>query len=327
VSKPKTSNSPIKGNPDKARELAERSHASRRANRDASTNANPGATPNASDGYTSAVGVAAAGMAGAVGDVLRELPPTARFRISRVAPAWCRGYLEEIDASTVRAGGGMHRYLADTWGGNRYSIELLDVRDKVAPWTIEIVGDVRSYGAPVAAPTPVRAEMPPPYLPPAAPAGAAPGALGELAAAVAQLGRNQAAIAESLERVAARVQAPPPAPAPNPSSSPPFASASATIAQLRESVQAARELADDLAELSPKPAPAPPPAPVEPDRGISGFAKRTVERLVDRAIDQEFQEAAREARAGGNGGNGSQPAGPVDAGAGDDVVEAESVGQ
>jgi hypothetical protein len=247
------------------------------------------------------------------------MPLAAGLRIHRTAPAWCRGYLEDTDHGTIRGGGGLHRYIADTWGGDRYWIELTD--GDGAPmgpgWPVSVVGPVRDRGAPVDPPRSQIVTPPPvvsyghappvaaypPAAPPAAPATPPAGdELRELRAELRRLADDNADLRDELRRRGG-------APAPNPpQASAPAGGVRETVAQLRDTLDAARELADAAAEF----APAPPP-PVEPDRH-SPVAKEIMRGLA-RKVGQKMFGDDDEPAGGAGRGNGDGRSAPPPAGA------------
>lgn len=249
--------------------------------------ARPAASPPASPFLNPQVAAGSA-QSNALAELFRLMPLAAGLRIHRTAPAWCRGYLEDTDHGTIRGGGGLHRYIADTWGGDRYWIELTD--GDGAPmgpgWPVSVVGPVRDRGAPVDPPRSQIVTPPPvvqfghappvPVYPPAAPAApAVPSAVDELRAELRRLASDNADLRDELRRRGAPAPNPPPAPAP-------AGGVRETVAQLRDTLEAARELSDAAAEF----APAPPPAPPVDDRHspiarevMRGLARKVGEKL------------------------------------------------
>lgn len=250
---------------------------------------------------------AGAAQANALADLFRLWRVAASLRIHRLAPVWARGYLEDTDQATVDSAGGLHRYLADTWGGDRYRVELVDASGApMGPgWTLAIRGPVRSWGRvevePAGYSAPVNPSAPPPpYLAtPPAPAGpvAAPAANPSPAASgltpaerveLVQLVRRLAEQLDAAQREIGRLRDNPPA-----ASSPAPADPGAVFRDARAILAAAREFADEVDSVSGKP----PPAELEDSH--SPFAKEIMRGLA-RKIGEGMFPAERPA-----GGNGS----------------------
>jgi hypothetical protein len=286
----------------------------------------PGASPGAGVGAgpgtppTRPEQVVEVAQASVLTGAVRQVPPGCSYRIKRASPAWCRGWLEDVDPNAISAAGGIYRYLGDTWGGSRYCVETLDDRNEptgLVAW-FDVVGPPRSWGVEVAAPCAVRAELPPPY--PAQPQLAPPSSpqLEQLVGAVGQLARTQAELAARLDQLR-----PPSPPVPPPAAAAPTSSSAGTrlgdaVAEVKETLAAVRDLADSVEALRPPAPDAPPPTD---DGRLSPFAKRTVERLLDRAVDSMPIGGAQPAASGGNGNGGRQPP-PSPA---DQVLDAESI--
>jgi hypothetical protein len=247
---------------------------------------------------------------------LGVVEPEGALRVLRLAPAWCRGWLEDADPASIVAAGGPYRYLGETWGGSRYRVDVVDSagRETGTGRTFEVQGEPRSYGVPLEQPRALPAAAPVAYPPQPQPAAAPPVAeqLAQLAGAVARLADTQAALAYRVDRI---VNPPPPA-ATVPPPAPPAASVPSrlrsAVAEVTETVNAVAEVNAALEQLRP-PAPEAPAAPEA--GGLSPFAKRTVERLIDKAVDAEI-----DAKHKGNGGAKPQadPLEPLEG-----VVEAE----
>lgn len=240
--------------------------------------------------------------AAATAAVARQFPPACRIEIERMAPAWCRGYLETTDAEALR-GMGLREYLRENWGGERYKLTVRENDDPSSPvlWSaadVQIAGRPRHYGQDLAPPNPLPAAVLLPPAPPAAPPAVDP-SVRELTQVVASLARGQAAILDHLQHGSAAA-APPQATGP----------ASAAPQQpLLDAIRQAREVNEALEGLRPPPIDNPEREP--PEEGMSAFSRDLGQEFIRRGMDEWFppkgerrqQQQATDA-AGGNGGNG-----------------------
>lgn len=299
--------------PDRAREAARRRWAARRTQSAQSTAQQP---PLPADRYNPET-VRERAQADALLEALRTVQPSARLRIQRLAPAWCRGWLEDVDPAAVRSAGGIHRYLGDTWGGSRYLVELLDAAGAPAgaSATYEIVGPPRSWGVEIEQPRAAHFVMPPAYPLPGAPATAPINGLGELANAIARLAEAQARLEERLAHLALRSNRSEDAEREVTKSglvSPPVGAVGdrlrGAVAEVADTVRALGEVRCALEQLAPG-------ASEEPESGkLSPFARRAIERLLDRAIDRAASK--------GNGSSATVAANPEST-ADEQILDAE----
>jgi hypothetical protein len=265
--------------------------------------------------------VAERAKADAIAKAQRLIPASARVRLERLFPAWCRGYLETIDATTI-AETGLDDYLREVWGGERFKITVKD--DGRELWTAAdafIGGRPRYLGTELQPPRAI------PYNPPddsaprpvqqaPAPVASDP-ALAQLAAAVVRIGEQTA---EALRRLP--TQAPP-----SPRADAPGAGRDPGLDGVLRSIDQAVAVRERLDRLAPPPQQAQADTPA--DDGRSRVADRVTEKLVERGIDLLFDERKAAAQAPGNGGAAGatqvRPPPPARDDDADDVPRAEQV--
>jgi len=279
--------------------------------------------------YVTQSSVAQAVQAGAAHSAARSFPPSSRVELERLAPSWpgCRGYLETVDADTIRTYG-IREYLRHTWGGERFKVTVVDA-DGETLWTaadVFVSGPPRQYGTPIEAPRPIPSSIP--YYSPAPataapvpavaanPTPAAPPAGGaELVALVRRLADKL----DAAEREIDRLREHPPAAAP----AAPGQDIGAVFTQARSTLAAAREFADEVDAVAGPPAAAP-----QDDDRHSPIA-REVMRSIARGIGDSVAGAFVAGRNNGNGNGGAHGAGVGHAGTSDagasGAVEAELV--
>lgn len=330
---------------DRARELQARQVASRRAAREArALAATPAATPAIAQpqrpptvsAFINPQVAANAAQANALAELFRLWPLAAGLRVHRLAPAWCRGYLEDTDQQTVDSAGGIHRYLADTWGGERYRVELIDAAGvPMGPgWAVSVVGAVRHMGAVQRPPSaeqltptpaaPVYAPQPAPvYAPPAPPVALAPAPSAsaerqQLVALVVQLTTTTRELVAEVERL----RASPPGQAAAPGGD--------LVSQLRTAratIQAAQDFQDEIAGMAPTAAPQPNPDDDDRHGPVARGVMRDISREIGRSVVESFRKPGAGGIAGAAGGAARPPAAApsssTDSGA--DVVDAEVV--
>lgn len=225
--------------------------------------------------------VAAAATAAGLRRAAAAIPASARVQIERLAPAWCRGYLETTDGDAISALG-LREYLLSTWGGERYRVTVVDDRGREL-WTaadLLIGGPPRHYGQELRPPPPVAA----PAYPPAP--GIAQGPDPNIKALADAMIEQSRAIAAALAAAAGRTAeptAPPPPPSPSPSA--------AIIETLREAETIRRALANFAPEPPPPPSAEPPPAPTSPvtDAVLKTIGQRIAERVADQIAPAHAQ--------------------------------------
>ena len=263
--------------------------------------------------------VAERAKADAIAKAQRLIPASARVRLERLFPAWCRGYLETIDATTI-AETGLDDYLREVWGGERFKITVKD--DGRELWTAAdafIGGRPRYLGTELQPPRAIPYNPPDPDGPrPVQQAPAPPTSdpiLAQLAAAVVRLGEQTA---EALRRLP--TQAPP---APRPDAPGAGTAGLDGVMQAIDTAVAVRKKLDGLAP------PPQPPSPEAPEDGRSRVADRVTEKLVDIGLDMLVSEKKAGAQAPGNGGAAGatqvRPPPPARDDDADDVPRAEHV--
>ncbi len=309
--------------PERARSLAQRSNAAQKAKRAAKAaarNAAPTAatTAAASAAFLTPDGVTQAAQAAGVSAGLRQVQPSVRLRIQRLAPAWIRGWIEDVEEASVRSAGGLNRYISDTWGGQRYEVAILGPDNEPIGLAryVEIVGPVRSHGVEVPAPSFAAPHMPPPAGPPVAAAappampyyGPVEQALGKIAASLHDVVDAQRATIARLESLTGKNGG-------NGGNgggqtSPDLVG---VLTQAKEALTHVRSLTEAFAELAPA---APETAPRDQRSEFSQYAMR---RLFDKMLDadEKDQRTRRETPPA----TSSRQAPPAAAG----VVEAEAV--
>lgn len=261
-------------------------------------------------------------MSTALQDFFRRLPTASYVRITRIAPAWSRGYLDDVDTSMLQQFGGINAYLRDTYGGERYSVELID-REGVpmgAGWILPIVGPPKFGGVVLKTPIDASTIAPTPVLQAAAPATiayAAPAApqqsqqpaidgqqVQQLVELVRQLAGSNQALMQQLERLQ------------------PGAAGDSNLAgafsKAREALDSAREFSDAVDQFSGGRRDEP-----EPEERHSPFARGVMQEL-GRGLGGSIRDMFAGGSGKGNGSGKSHAEAPAESAA-SDVIDADEV--